>query len=811
MPSPRVFVSYSHKDKDALEQLRSFLHTLEREGLLAVWMDTGLQEGADWKREIDQALAEATVAVLLISQSFLASDFIVNEELPRILEREAKGLLTVLPVFLKPSQVKTLGFPDPRDGGRTKVYLTKFQGSGSPDKPLAKLTPVQRDEIYVALSGRLQALAGAAPASPLPGPRPVRGPAKAASPGPARIYELTVAMKVRGETLRLSYHLPGREPIKPATASWTWKAVEEKIKPIHDALDRMRQQVLLPQLEDPNGWGATLFDILFKDEACWEPVFLDLFGEPASTRQNPSRHPVRLRIYCEADRLSGLPWRSTAWTRQPLVDSGWVFTTTQTIDPTLDLLTPAPCHVLVVAPGDPDRTKAVLEALAEVWPTGRHPGYFEVAGSRADLEKALRVHHPHLLYVYGRGSVEGSRSRLILDQAELLTLADLRQMFRAAGHTPSVVYLDTEGLTTATSATPDQILGGDVPLLFWRRQPEQSADASAIFLRWLRRWLERGEDPVDAFHAIHREVGRISSEACTVAIHSNYRSWQTKIFEGSAAPRSHPALQIDRDLPKALVQKHVEELVRNNDRRVMAIVPYALRGNELARFWEQLQHHLELSLDHLAAFRWVRLELPPSRSNLQRDLETDLKRLLEAETSESPGQILRRWSPRAVGRGRKPVLWLNWGTFGDDDPALPPKLTDGQLADWLHFASGFLGQYCPADLRIVAYLAQEVSKAQYKGFAQKLRELRQEPWCLTSTFRLSDGVPLEEVDLLHLLEFLADRKNSSCEPEIQREVAERIIASTGGAFASTVALVEEAEATSWYALLTRLRREQGAA
>lgn len=66
MPSPKVFVSYSHRDSEALEQLRRFLHTLEREGLLAVWMDTGLQAGDDWKRKIDQALAEATVAVLLI-------------------------------------------------------------------------------------------------------------------------------------------------------------------------------------------------------------------------------------------------------------------------------------------------------------------------------------------------------------------------------------------------------------------------------------------------------------------------------------------------------------------------------------------------------------------------------------------------------------------------------------------------------------------------------------------------------------------------------------------------------------------------
>jgi hypothetical protein len=802
LPSPKVFVSYSHKDTKALQELQPFLAPLVRAGGVSVWADAQLKAGDDWKQKILEALGEATVAVLLISQDFLASDFIVKEELPRILEREAAGLLKVLPVFLKPSQVKTLGFPDPRRG---TVHLTDFQGFGTADKPLAKLTSVKRDEIYLALSEQLQTLTGPAPAAPAPGPRPVRGPVKASSSSPSRIYELTVAMKVRGETLHLSYHLPGREPIASATVSW--KTVEETIRPIQDSLDRMRRQVLLTQLEDPNEWGAKLFGVLFPEDHRREEVFDALFGEPAGVRQNPSRHPVRLRICCEDDRLSGLPWRSTSWARQPLVGSGWVLTTTQTVDPTLDLLTPAPCHVLVVAPGDPDCTKAVLGTLTEVWPTGRDPGYFEVAGSRAELERALRVHRPHLLYVYGRGSVESNRPSLVLDQGELLSLADLLQMFRAVGQAPAVVYLDTEGLTSATTATPDQILLDEVPLLFWRRLPERPADGPAVFLYWLRRWLTRGEDPVDVFHAVHKEIGRNSSEACTVAIHSNYRSWQTKTVEGAAAARSHPALQIDRERPKAVVEKQIAELVRSNDRRVMAIVPYALEGRSVELFCEQLRHHLELSLDHLAAFRWVPLQFPPSRANLQRDLEEDLKAQLGAEPNESPRQLLRRWGPRAPGR-RKPVLWLNWGTFGAAPFA--PSLTDEQLAGWLRFAGGFLGPHCPDDLRIVAYLAQEVPEKLYKSFSQKLRELRLEPWCRTPVFRLSDGEPLEEVDVLHLMDFL-EAPSSHCDPQIQREVAERIITSTGGAFAPTVALVEEAEATSWYALLTRLRREQGAA
>jgi hypothetical protein len=63
VPGPKVFVSYSHRDGKALDQLQRFLRPLEREGLLAAWADTGLHGGGDWRREIDRVLAEATVAV----------------------------------------------------------------------------------------------------------------------------------------------------------------------------------------------------------------------------------------------------------------------------------------------------------------------------------------------------------------------------------------------------------------------------------------------------------------------------------------------------------------------------------------------------------------------------------------------------------------------------------------------------------------------------------------------------------------------------------------------------------------------------
>jgi hypothetical protein len=69
--------------------------------------------------------------------------------------------------------------------------------------------------------------------------------------------------------------------------------------------------------------------------------------------------------------------------------------------------------------------------------------------------------------------------------------------------------------------------------------------------------------------------------------------------------------------------------------------------------------------------------------------------------------------------------------------------------------------------------------------------------------------PLGQVAEAELLNFLEDPANSSCDPGIQGEIAERIIARTKGAFEETVSLLQGAESGSWYDLLTQLRHEQG--
>ena len=140
----KVFISYSHKDKRWLEQIQVHLRPLEREGIVDRWDDTRIRTGQKWKEEIDKALSEAKVAVLLISPDFLASDFVVEDELPPILAAQEKEGLVVMPLLLSPSL-----FTD------TKV-LSQFEAINNPSKTLSEFKTPGRGRILVRLAREIR-------------------------------------------------------------------------------------------------------------------------------------------------------------------------------------------------------------------------------------------------------------------------------------------------------------------------------------------------------------------------------------------------------------------------------------------------------------------------------------------------------------------------------------------------------------------------------------------------------------------------------------------------------------------------------
>ena len=142
----KVFISYSHADKEWLERLKRHLKPILREGSLNCWDDTHICPGDDWQQEIRVALNEAQAAVLLISASFFASDFIDENELPPLLTAAQEKGVRVLPLILSASR-----FSRDRD-------LARFQAFNSPDRPLNEMPEWEQEKVLERVAATIESI-----------------------------------------------------------------------------------------------------------------------------------------------------------------------------------------------------------------------------------------------------------------------------------------------------------------------------------------------------------------------------------------------------------------------------------------------------------------------------------------------------------------------------------------------------------------------------------------------------------------------------------------------------------------------------
>ena len=121
-----VFISYSHRDADWLARLRLVLAGFESDGRVSIWSDERIQPGDEWRREIERALSAAGVAILLVSQNFLASRFISEHELPGLFAAADERDLRIIWIAISAS-----AYAD--------TAIEKYQSANDPRSPLDTL------------------------------------------------------------------------------------------------------------------------------------------------------------------------------------------------------------------------------------------------------------------------------------------------------------------------------------------------------------------------------------------------------------------------------------------------------------------------------------------------------------------------------------------------------------------------------------------------------------------------------------------------------------------------------------------------
>jgi serine/threonine protein kinase len=126
----QVFISYSHTDRAWLDRFKAMLAPLVRCKALVTWTDKDIGEGQGWRQDIDAAIDRSRAALLLVSAEFLASKFISEVELPKILEAKAGGDLNLYWVPVSPSLAES-------------TALGSLQASWNVQKPLSTLSEAE--------------------------------------------------------------------------------------------------------------------------------------------------------------------------------------------------------------------------------------------------------------------------------------------------------------------------------------------------------------------------------------------------------------------------------------------------------------------------------------------------------------------------------------------------------------------------------------------------------------------------------------------------------------------------------------------
>jgi hypothetical protein len=218
-----IFVSYAREDKQWLDpeyryNLVPFLaESLRRYGVI-FWYDKELKPGDVFKRQIESEIDQAQIALLIVSQSFLNSEFIEQIEMTRITERARRSEMIVIPVLVEPCDWSDYPFLADRQMVPSANPLIDFTESE------AKWAKV-KFQILDGLKAQLKRIREPAP-PPVPAGRVVEAPA-AVFAAPANLSAAVGSDRGSGAA-RPGDRAPGNES---ATSShgiqipaWVWGA-----------------------------------------------------------------------------------------------------------------------------------------------------------------------------------------------------------------------------------------------------------------------------------------------------------------------------------------------------------------------------------------------------------------------------------------------------------------------------------------------------------------------------------------------------------------------------------------------------------
>lgn len=570
-----IFISFSHKNSTYLTELVSALEAVAaiRD---KVWYDRKrIDIGDQFHPEIQQALAESQLAILLVSNDFLTSPYITQYELPFLLRQaECKTLkLGILHVGTVAKAALTISVEI--DGQPRVVNLADTLGINSPAEPLDKMSPGDRNVLYArAADWAVRQLT--------PTPPPTWEPT-----GPR--HELAIFVQARRDHWEHQFFLP---------------AQPSAIKP---KLDCPEPAMVVGHDLD----GEMLFQLLFGDDPTTVGQLLALaFG--ADRPADPTHAPLRVRLITDEERFQVLPWGRIAYRGRPLAQAGWTVEFHGKNEPGFPEYSRHLCYfpgrVVLAGSGESQRSSHFHDLqrfFQRHWPENPDP---VLATDAKALRAALQAGSTRLVYYHGPASREGS---LLQDRAdgECVPWPDFAQWLKQS-RSVSALFLNLMGETGYEAlAQGSVLLDGVKGAVLLRCNPRAHAHAAAkAGLNWLEAVFCRRLDPVVALH--QQPCGQF-------AAWTRYSSWQTVA----------PARLRNPDLVNLLLDRHRQRdtlLGARNafytyaTRHIVHVVALGTPGCLTHHFPEMIKQHLVNDQREREAYFFHAIDLSGRVDNAQR-------------------------------------------------------------------------------------------------------------------------------------------------------------------------------------------------
>jgi len=142
-----VGVQYENNNSNSCK----FLINIARDPIIEIWQDGQINPGMDWDRTIKTQIEKADIVIMLVSQSFIASNYIHHVEMKKAFEQLQSGTTQILPILLSECDWEEWNIygvkleEEVRKSGRVGRYqFAPIYNVKNADAPDSRLRPINK-------------------------------------------------------------------------------------------------------------------------------------------------------------------------------------------------------------------------------------------------------------------------------------------------------------------------------------------------------------------------------------------------------------------------------------------------------------------------------------------------------------------------------------------------------------------------------------------------------------------------------------------------------------------------------------------